>query len=80
MLIGYDHYVAKKFVSIDVQGYVDQQRELYFAGKITDEQLKQSYAKLKATVEKLPKDRIVLMGDAVLGGVERIDLSAQDQK
>lgn len=74
-IMGYDHFRAKKFLSVDVKGYVEQQQELYVAGKITDEQLKQSFVALRQVVEKIPKNRIVLMGDAVLGGVEKLDLS-----
>lgn len=80
MLVGYDHFIAKKVLSVDVKGFVDQQQELYLAGKVTDEQLKQNYANLKAVVESIPKNRIVLMGDAVLGGAEKLDISVTPSK
>jgi len=44
------------------------------AGKISDEQLKQNYAALKAAVEKIPRNRVVIMGDAILGGAEKLEL------
>jgi len=80
MLVAYDHFMAKKFLVVDVKGYVEQQQELYLAGKITDDQLKQSYVALKAAVEKIPRNRIVLMGDAVLGGAEKLDISSTPSK
>lgn len=80
MLVAYDHFMAKKFLTVDVKGYIEQQQELYLAGKINDDQLKQSYVALKAAVEKIPRNRIVLMGDAVLGGAEKLDISSTPSK
>jgi len=80
MLVGYDHFLAKKVLSVDVKGFVEQQQELYLAGKITDEQLKQNYANLKTMVEQIPRNRVVLMGDAVLGGAEKLDVSITPAK
>lgn len=79
-LVAYNHFVAKKFVSIDVKGYVEQQQELFMNGKINEDQLKQNYAVLKAVVQNIPKNKVVLMGDAVLGGVEKIDIQGYVQK
>jgi hypothetical protein len=79
-LVAYDHFVAKKFVSIDVKGYVEQQQELFMNGKINEDQLKQNYAALKTVVQNIPKNKVVLMGDAVLGGVEKIDIQGSVQK
>lgn len=80
MLMAYDHFVAKKFISVDVKGFVEQQQALYLAGKITDEQLQKNYAALGDVVKAIPKNRVVLMGDAVLGGVEKIDVSTSANK
>ena len=38
-LFVYDAYFAQKIVSIDIKGYVDNQRNLYMSRKISDEQL-----------------------------------------
>lgn len=80
MLVGYDHFIAKKVLSVDVKGFIEQQQELYLAGKISDEQVKQNYANLKAVVEQIPRNKIVLMGDAVLGGAEKLDVSITPAK
>jgi len=74
MLVAYDHFLAKKIISVDVKGFVQEQQDLYLAGKISDEQLKQNYAALKAAVEKIPRNRVVIMGDAILGGAEKLEL------
>lgn len=76
MLVAYDHFMTIKFLSVDVKGFVQEQRELYIAGKITEDQLRQRFVDLKSVIEKIPRNRVVLMGDAVLGGAEKIDLSA----
>lgn len=79
LLTGYDHFIAKKFMVVDVKGFIDQQQTLYLAGKINDAQLNQSFEALKNAVAKIPKNRIVFMGDAVLGGAEKLDLSSLEQ-
>jgi len=66
----YDRYYALKFVAVDIKGYLAEQRDLYIAHKIDDEQLKQALDKLGAAVDRIPKNRVVVMADAVIRNVE----------
>lgn len=66
----YDRYYAQKFVAVDVRGYLAEQRDLYLAHKIDDKQLKQAIDKLGAAVDGIPKNRAVVMADAVIRNVE----------
>ena len=68
----YDHYFAQKFVAVDIKGYLATQRDLFLAKKITEEQLKQSIDHLGDVVDKIPKNKAVVMGDAVIRNVEVI--------
>lgn len=76
ILLAYDHFIVeKKFISVDVKGFIDYQQDQYLAGKITNEQLRINYAALTAVIKTIPRSKIVLMGDAVLGGMDKVDLT-----
>ena len=62
----YDRHYAQKIVSIDVKGYIAKQRDLYLAGKLTDEQFKGNIDKLDALIKSIPENRVAIMGDAVI--------------
>lgn len=74
MLMAYDHFMVKRFVSLDVKTFVEQQKNLYLAGKISDDQLRKNYETLGTAVKSMPKNYVIFMGDAVLGGVDKIEL------
>jgi hypothetical protein len=80
MLMAYDHFMAQKVLSVDVKGFIEQQQDLFLAGKITGEQLKDSYKRLLETVENIPRNRVVVMGDAVLGGAEKLEITVAPKK
>ena len=66
----YDHYYAQKVVSLDIKGYIANQRDLYLAGKIDGKQFRANIDKLEAVVKSIPKNRVVIMGDAVVKGAK----------
>mgnify|MGYP000944201426 FL=1 len=59
-------------VSIDIKGYITEQRDKYIAGKLTDDELKRSFDRLEQVVTAIPKNKAVLMGDLVVRNVETI--------
>jgi len=79
MLIAYDHWLAPKIVSVDLKGFMSNQRDLYLAGKINDEQLRASIDHMADMVKSLPSNRIVMMGDAVIQGVEKVELGGENK-
>ena len=62
----YDGHYAQKVVAIDVKGYIGDIRDLYMAGKLTDDQLKERMDRLEAVVNAMPSNEVAIMGDAVL--------------
>lgn len=68
----YDRWYAQKMVAIDIKGYIAQQRENYIAGKMNDEELKRSFDRLESVVLAIPKNKVVIMGDAVVRNIETI--------
>lgn len=74
MIMAYDHWMAQKFVSVDLKGYIAQVREDYLTGKIDANQLKSAWDQMESTVKTIPKNRVVIMGDAVIGGAPKIEI------
>lgn len=72
IVYSYDRWYAQKIVAVDIKGYIAQQRDNYMAGKLTDEELKRSFDHLENVVIAIPKNRVVIMGDAVVRNVETI--------
>ena len=66
----YDRYFALKLVAVDIKGYLADQRDMYVAHKINEEQLNQAIDRLGAAVDRIPKNRAVVMADAVIRNVE----------
>lgn len=71
-LYSYDRWYAQKLVAVDIKGYIAQQRENYIAGKMNDEELKRSFDRLESVVIAIPKNKVVIMGDAVVRNIETI--------
>lgn len=67
----YDRYFAQKIIAVDVKGYIVKQRDLYLQGKLTDEQFQANIDKLEAAVKSIPKNRVAIMGDAVIKNAEQ---------
>ena len=69
---GYDRWYAQKVVAVDIKGYIAQQRDSYLAGKLNDDELKKSFDRLEAVITAIPKNRVVIMGDAVVRNAETV--------
>ena len=66
LLVAYDRYFAQKIVALDVKGYIAEQRDLYLAGKINDTQLKESFDRLEKAKERVPGNRVIILGDVLV--------------
>ena len=71
-IAGYDRWFAQKVVAVDIKGYIAQQRDSYLAGKLNDDELKRSFDRLETVITAIPKNRVVIMGDAVVRNAETI--------
>ena len=71
-IIGYDHWYAQKIVAVDIKGYIAQQRDNYLAGKLNDDELKRSFDRLETVITAIPKNRVIIMGDAVVRNAETV--------
>ncbi len=69
---GYDRWFAQKVVAVDIKGYIAQQRDNYLAGKLNDDELKRSFDRLETVITAIPKNRVIIMGDAVVRNAETI--------
>lgn len=71
-IYGYDHWYAQKIVAVDIKGYIAEQRDNYLAGKLNDDELKKSFDRLETVITTIPKNRVVIMGDAVVRNAETV--------
>jgi hypothetical protein len=71
-IFGYDRWYAQKIVAVDLKGYIAQQRDNYLAGKLNDDELKKSFDRLESVITAIPKNRVVIMGDAVVRNAETV--------
>lgn len=69
----YDRFFATKVVSIDIKGFLAEQRDLYVAGKIDDKQVEANLDRLEQTANNIPSNKVVIMGDAVVRNAEKIN-------
>ena len=72
-IYGYDRWYAQKIVAVDIKGYIARQRESYLAGKMTDDELKKSFDRLESVITAIPRNRVVIMGDAVVRNAETVN-------
>ncbi len=70
----YHEKYSPKFLTMDVVGYLNEQRDLYLAGKLTDDDLKKRLDSMKNAIEQPPGRYVVLSGEAVLRGAEKIEI------
>ncbi len=66
----YDRYYAQKFVAVDIKGYMADLRDQYVAHKMTDEEVKQAIGKLGTALDRIPKNKAIVMADSVIKNVE----------
>jgi hypothetical protein len=69
---GYDRWFAQKVVAVDIKGYISQQRDNYLAGRMSDDELKKSFDRLETVITAIPKNRVIIMGDAVVRNAETV--------
>ncbi len=68
----YDRYYATKIVTVDVRGFMEEQKKLYLAGAIGDEQLKEGIEELQAAISGVPSNKVILMGEVVVRNAESL--------
>lgn len=73
IVAGYDRWFAQKVVAVDIKGYIAQQRDSYLAGKLNDADLRKSFDRLEAAIKAIPKNRVIIMGDAVVRNAETVE-------
>jgi hypothetical protein len=66
MIAGYDRWFAQKIVALDVKGYIAEQRDQFISGRISEEQLKQNFDRLEKVKEKVPANRVIILGDVLV--------------
>ncbi|NVN92092.1 MAG: hypothetical protein HXX11_16030 [Desulfuromonadales bacterium] len=66
ILAVYDNFYAQKIVALDVKGYIAEQRDQFLTGKINEEQLKASFDRLEQVKERVPKNRVIILGDVLV--------------
>jgi hypothetical protein len=66
ILAAYDRFFAQKIVALDVKGYIAEQRDLFLSGKINGEQLKENFDRLEKAKERVPKNRVIILGDVLV--------------
>lgn len=71
-IFGYDRWYAQKVVAVDIKGYIAEQRDNYLAGKINDDELKKSFDRLETVITAIPRNRVIIMGDAVVRNAETV--------
>ena len=71
---GYHHYFAPKIVVVDLKGYIQEQRDLFLANKIGQEDIRKNLDKMEKIITSIPKNNIVFSRDAVLRNAEVIKL------
>lgn len=74
----YDRFIAQKIAAYDLQGFFMEQKRLYVDGKLTKDQFDQKIKQMEAAAQKLPRNYVVFMGDAVIRGAAiPVDLGAK---
>jgi len=71
----YDRYLAQKVAVLDIRGYLQERKDLFISGKITEMEFTASVDNLDATLNKIDKRIIVLKGDAVVRTAEKIKIA-----
>lgn len=64
----YDQFIAQKIAVYDLQGFFLNQKRLYLDGKLTKDQFEAKIQKMETAAQKLPRNYVVFMGDAVIRG------------
>ncbi|MBP7796970.1 MAG: hypothetical protein KA059_09380 [Elusimicrobiales bacterium] len=63
----YDKFFAQKIYVVDLRSFIEEQKDMYMAGKLTDEKLRANFDKMEKKINSLPKNRIPISAEVVLG-------------
>jgi hypothetical protein len=69
-LSAYDTFWARQVVAVDLQGFLAEQRELFIAGKIDDEELQRRMDSLERLVDGIPRRHAVILGEVAVRNIE----------
>lgn len=69
----YDTFIAQKVVTVNIRKYIDEQRDLYLAGKISAEQVTQNLDYLIASFKSAPRNKVIILEDVVANSSEKFD-------
>lgn len=69
----YDTFIAQKVVTVNIKKYIDEQRDLYLAGKISAEQVTQNLDYLIASFKSAPRNKVIILEDVVANSSEKFD-------
>ncbi len=61
----YDRYVAQKVVAVDVSGFLQEQRDLVLAKKITMDDFKANLDRYIAALKSQPRNRVLILEDVI---------------
>jgi hypothetical protein len=61
----YDRWVAQKVVAVDVNGFLQEQRDLVLAKKITMDDFKASLDRYIAAFKNQPKNKVLILEDVI---------------
>ena len=69
----YDRFFAQKIVKVNMQQYLANQRELYFAGKLSKEEVVDNLGRYINNIKNQPKNKVVILEDVVASGAEKLN-------
>ncbi|TYO96781.1 hypothetical protein EDC39_11269 [Geothermobacter ehrlichii] len=66
----YDQHYAQKIVAVDLKGFLQQQKDDYLNGRISEDDLNRRMNELEAFVDRIPENHSVILGDVVVRNIE----------
>ena len=64
-ITAYDHWVAQKVVAVDVSGFLQQQRDLVLARKITMDDYKANLERYIEALKSQPRNKVLILEDVI---------------
>ena len=61
----YDRYVAQKVVAVDVSGFLQEQRDMVLAKKITMDDFKANLERYIAALKSQPRNKVLVLEDVI---------------
>lgn len=75
LVIGtYDRRYAQKIVTVDLKGYIQEQRDRLLAGEIDDDGLRAALDHMETTLAATPDNHVLILNEVVLRNAKAIDL------